>query len=302
MIYNLPAEDRPTPSARQLDQWVRDARDLTGGVEQRIGWVLASTVVMAALQRVTGADDRPLFLVKGGLYRELKLGLEARTTKDIDTLFRGTAEEFEEVVQVTLAQPWGPFLLQATPLRRVEKAQRLVKPYRFDVKLVTKGAIWRRVRVEVSFPEGNISRHAAPVPAPRVTGFFGVETPGEIVGIALDYQVAQKMHAASDPDEPPDLINDRVRDIVDLVLMKEHFYGDTVAPPTLKAACLDVFDARADEVIALGGTPRHWPPAFAASERWAQTYRGYAEPVGMTHTLTEAIAIVEAWVDVITAS
>ena len=301
MIYDLPSEDRPVPSARQLDQWMRDAQELTGGTEQRIGWVLASTVVIAALQRVAGADGRPLFLVKGGLYLELNMGLDARTTKDVDTLFRGTAEEFEEALRVALEQPWGPFLLQATPLKRVEKAQRIVKPYRFDVKLVTKGAIWRRVRVEVSFPEGDISQYATSVPPPSMAGFFGMETPDEIVGIAMDYQVAQKMHAASDPDILPEFINDRVRDIVDLVLIKEHFYADPT-PSTLKAACLDVFNARAKEANALGLTPRYWPPTFIASERWAETYSSYAEPVCLTYSLEEAIAIVQAWVSAITES
>jgi len=83
VIYDLLREPRPVPSARQLDQWVRDARELTGGAEQRIGWVLASTVVIAALQRILGHDGRPLFLVKGGLYLELQLGLKARATKDV---------------------------------------------------------------------------------------------------------------------------------------------------------------------------------------------------------------------------
>jgi hypothetical protein len=48
-----------------LDQWVRDARDLTGGVEKRIGWMLASTIVIAALQRAIADDQQPLFLLKG---------------------------------------------------------------------------------------------------------------------------------------------------------------------------------------------------------------------------------------------
>ncbi|MDR1512529.1 MAG: nucleotidyl transferase AbiEii/AbiGii toxin family protein [Propionibacteriaceae bacterium] len=107
MMYDLPAEDRPLPSARLLDQWVRDAQDLTGGVEKRIGWMVASTVVIAALQRARADDLKPLFLVKGGLYLELQLGVKARTTKDVDTLFRGTAQEFEEAVDQVLAEPWG---------------------------------------------------------------------------------------------------------------------------------------------------------------------------------------------------
>jgi hypothetical protein len=84
------------------------------------------------------------------------------------------------------------------------------------------------------------------------------------------------------------------------MLIKEHFYANDPAPTPLKAACLDVFNARAEEAIALGLTPRYLPPTFIASARWAETYSSYADPVGMTYTLNEATTIVQAWVDAIT--
>jgi hypothetical protein len=299
VIYDLACEQRPEPSARLLDQWVRDAQSLTGGADKRIGWMLASTVVIAALQRALGSDQQPLFLVKGGLYLELKLGLGARATQDVDTLFRGSAREFEESVNKALAEPWGPFALLPTKLERIPKAPRQIKPYRFDVLLVIRGATWRRVRVEVSFPEGDINSHTASVPAPSL-GFFGIDSPSEIIAIAMDYQIAQKMHAASDPDVPPDIINERVRDIVDLVLLREHFYRDG-SPSSLSSACLDVFNARATEVIAIDRTPRNWPPAFVANATWKKTFPKLAESVDMTYSLDQAIGIVEDWVSEITA-
>jgi len=294
MMYDLPEEERPQPSARLLDQWVRDAQDLTGGADKRIAWMLSSTVIIAALQRAIGFDGQPLFLVKGGLYLELQLGLTARTTKDVDTLFRGDAAEFQRVLDQVLAEPWAPFSLVRTELERVEKAPRVVKPYRFDIKLMVRGATWRRVRVEVSFPEGQIGAFANPVPAPGI-GFFGVKSPNEIIGIAMDYQVAQKLHAASDPHAPPDFINDRVRDIIDLVLIKENLYSQDVSP-TLPTACLDVFEARAKEASAIGAVPRHWPPNLVANDTWEAAYPKLATSVGLACSLKEAIIMVEAWV------
>jgi hypothetical protein len=295
MMYDLPAEERPLPSARLLDQWVRDAQGRTGGVEKRIGWMVASTVVIAALQRAQADDQQPLFLVKGGLCLELQLGVKARTTKDVDTLFRGTAKEFEEAVDQVLAEPWGPFALERTRLERVVKAPRLIKPYRFDVKLGVRGKTWRRVQVEVSFPEGGIGAQTVPLPAPAVS-YFGLDTPDQIVAIATDYQVAQKMHAASDPNIPPDVINDRVRDIVDLVLVKQHFYLDDPIPASLRAACLDVFNARAEEAIAIEKAPRYWSPVFASNAAWEKAFPKLAAEVGLTLTLDQAIAFVQEWV------
>ena len=66
MNLDLPDKLRPAPSARSLNTWVRDAVRLTGARERRVGWILASTVVIAALQRALGHDGKPLFLAKGG--------------------------------------------------------------------------------------------------------------------------------------------------------------------------------------------------------------------------------------------
>ncbi|MDR1442906.1 MAG: hypothetical protein LBJ02_11115 [Bifidobacteriaceae bacterium] len=44
----------------------------------QIGWWEGIPAVVAALQRPTGDDAVPLFLVKGGVCMELRFGLEAR--------------------------------------------------------------------------------------------------------------------------------------------------------------------------------------------------------------------------------
>ncbi|MDR0416655.1 MAG: nucleotidyl transferase AbiEii/AbiGii toxin family protein [Propionibacteriaceae bacterium] len=293
-MSDLPVLDRPTLSAKLLNQWIRDAEALTGAGERRIGWLLASTVVVAALQRALGADNAPLFLVKGGVYMELQLGLQARATKDIDTLFRGTVAEFNQALGEVLAEPWGPFTLQATEAEEITNAKRLIKPCRFDVRLIVRGAIWRKVQVEVSFPEGHIAERTQPVAAPSIS-FFGVAAPEQLVGIVMDYQVAQKGHACSDPDDPPAFENDRVRDVIDLCLLKKHFY-DGSELGGLRAACLDVFDARATEAAQLGLEPRAWPPTITANDTWRSQYPKFAAEVGLGLTLEEAIAEISQWI------
>jgi len=272
MNLDLPDKSRPVPSARALNTWVRDAVRLTGLRERRIGWMLASTVVIAALQRTLGGDGRPLFLAKGGVYVEMQLGVGARATQDIDTLFRGTVDDFMVALQQVMSVPWGPFTLETSDIEIITGVKKLVKPRRFEVQLIVKGAVWRKVKVEVGFPEGKIADRAEPVPTPPV-GFFGVDAPDHLVGIAMDYQVAQKMHACTDPDTP-DWTNDRVRDIIDLNLLHDHFY-DGEPPMSLKAACVDLFDARAAEAAALGETPRSWPPTVRPTPSGASSIRSW---------------------------
>ena len=38
-----------------------------------------------------------------------------------------------------------------------------------------------------------------------------------LAGIAMSYQIAQKVHACTDPHDPPAFVNNRARDVVDLV-------------------------------------------------------------------------------------
>ncbi|MDR0783885.1 MAG: nucleotidyl transferase AbiEii/AbiGii toxin family protein [Propionibacteriaceae bacterium] len=299
MSLDLPNKSRPEPSARALNTWVRDAVRLTGMRERRIGWILASTVVIAALQRALGIDGRPQFLVKGGVYLEMQLGLGARVTQDIDTLFRGTVAGFAATLADVLSAPWGPFTLQTSDVEVIAGAKRLVKPRRFEVQLILKGAVWRKVKVEVSFPEGSIADHAQPVPTPQI-GFFGLDAPDHLVGIAMDYQIAQKTHACTDPDTEG-WVNDRVRDIIDLNLLHDYFYlGDP--PVSLKAACLDLFDARATEASELGETPRPWPPVIRANALWREQYPALARSVGLDLTLDEAITKLQAWIAEINAA
>lgn len=111
-----------------LNTWLRDAQTRTGVGEKRIGWLLASTVAVAALHRAVGADEQPLFLLKGGLLMEFHLGLDARVTKDVDALFRGGLERFEFSLDAAIAEPWGPFTLQRTAIEEIAGARRLVKP------------------------------------------------------------------------------------------------------------------------------------------------------------------------------
>ncbi len=295
MTADLPDRQRTPVSARALNMWLRDAQTRTGVGEKRIGWLLASTVAVAALQRALGDDEEPLFLLKGGLFMEFHLGLDARVTKDVDALFRGGVERFESALDAAISEPWGPFTLQRTAIEEITGARPLAKPRRFDLKLLIKGTVWRRIKVEISFPEGHIADGLESVPTPRA-GFFGITTPDHLSGIAMAYQVAQKLHACTDPDDPPEFLNDRVRDVVDLLLIRDRFYGGQAAID-VRAACVDVFNARATEASEVGQPVRRWPPVLAVpNEEWVRAYPALAESVDISLTLDQAVSALNDWI------
>jgi len=284
-----------------LTTWIEQAQDKTGLAVGRLGWLVASSVVIAALQRSLHADGAPRFLLKGGAYLEVRLGLNARATGDIDTLFRGDFDEFLTSLDETLRDPWGPVEFRRSEIEVMENTRRIVKPRRFRVQLLIRGSIWRAIKVEAAPDEGSAGAHFEALPGTSLT-HFGLPSSHEPAGIVLNYQVAQKLHACTDPHQPPNLSNDRPRDLVDLLLIREAFYGPDADLASLRIACEDIFTSRAAELQHLGFEPREWPPTVIAHDHWDADYGRAAGDVDFPLTLAEAVDAVNAWVAEIAAA
>jgi len=295
----LPDRGKEPTSKRNLDAWIQQAQPKTKVAAGRLGWLVASTVVIAALQRTRSEDAHPRFLLKGGAYLEVRLGLEARATKDVDTLFRGDFNDFMDVLDANLAESWGAIELQRTEVQTIEGARRVVKPRRFKVKLLINGQTWRSIDVEVAADEGNAGAQVELFAGPPL-GHFGLPSPIEFAGIVFDYQVAQKLHACTDPHEPPDHINDRARDLVDLMLIRDAFYRDDTDLVALNDACLDLFAARAADAEALGLAVRTWPPHVHAHDHWRTDFAAAAGDRDLT--LTDAVDQINEWIRAIDAA
>jgi hypothetical protein len=60
-MAHLPERGKKPASARVLDTWINQAQDKLGMDAGRLGWLIASTVVVAALQRAVDETGRSLF-------------------------------------------------------------------------------------------------------------------------------------------------------------------------------------------------------------------------------------------------
>jgi hypothetical protein len=218
-----------------------------------------------------------------------------RATKDVDTLFRGDFEEFLSELDSALCDPWGVLSFQRSEITILEDVPKSAKPRRFDIRLFIRGKVWRRIQVEVSPDEGRAGVGVDVLNAPALS-HFGLPTPDKLVGIALDYQVAQKLHACTDPHSPPGSPNNRVRDIVDLVLLRQNFYARTASLRGLADACSDVFQSRAYEAQKLGSASRSWPPAVVAFSHWEGDYVHPANQANLQLGLHEAIDLLNIWI------
>lgn len=299
LLHTLTPKAKQPVSARVLDTWIAQAEGKLGPEAKggRLGWLIASSVAIAAVQRAIDAEGRQLFLLKGGTLLQHRLNATARTTKDVDGLVRGDLDEFLLALEDALAEPWGPLTLRRGEVQVVNVPTKLIKPRRFDIIIEMRGVTWRRIQFEVSSDEAGIGGDSEAIEPPPLSG-FGLPDPDTLVGIAMRFQIAQKLHAVSDPHDPPTVVNDRPRDVVDLLLLRD-LAADTGSPTLvdIRTAGAAVFEARANEARQLGYPDRAWPPAVVAHVHWAEDFKRAASSAGVTLSLDEAVAEVNAWIE-----
>ncbi|MGL5859295.1 MAG: nucleotidyl transferase AbiEii/AbiGii toxin family protein [Angustibacter sp.] len=298
LLKTLTPKAKQPISTRVLNTWIVQAEGRLGEEAEggRLGWLVASSVAVAAVQRARDSEGRQLFLLKGGALLQHRLAATARATKDVDGVVRGDLGGFFTALEDVLDQPWGPLTLRRGEVEVVDVPTRTTKPRRFDIILQMRGVTWRRIQFEVSPDEAGIGEESEAI-EPLPLGGFGLPDPDALVGIAMRFQIAQKLHAVSDPHEPPGMVNDRARDVVDLLLLRD-LISATGSPSLaeVRAAAVAVFAARAAEAVTLGRSRRPWPPTVTAHGHWTEDYTRAAASGGINLPLQAAAAQVNAWI------
>lgn len=298
-LADLKVKTKPPASVSILSQWINHAEKALGvpAAGGRMGWLVASTVVVAALQRAVDTAGTPSFLLKGGTLLQHRLGQSARATSDLDGLVRGDLDDFLNALDVALEEPWGPLTLARSEVEVIATPTRVIQPRRLYIFVSLKGQLWRKVQVELAPDEGGAGSTPETVAAPTLDP-FGLPSPEVLVALAMRYQIAQKLHACSDPHDPPTWVNDRPRDIVDLMLLRDLVaVEDVLTDVEIQEASLAVFEARATDAATLGRPVRRWPPQVVAHPHWPNDYARAAQDGGVTSTLEEAVGAVNDWID-----
>lgn len=295
-VAQLKPKGKEPNSVATLTKWIDYAeRQLGGQNTGRLSWLVASSVVVAKLQQVVDNQGGVRFILKGGTLLQYRLGLSTRATKDVDGIVRGSIDSFIQVLDAQLRGQWGAIDFARSEVEEIRVPSKTINPRCFYIKLSLRNKLWRKVKIEISPDEGKAGSSYEPFVPPSLSG-FGLPTPDTLVGLQLSYQVAQKIHAASDPHIPPDYINERPRDLVDLVLLHS-MIAETGKPSAneLKAAIQDIFDARAAEARATRRNPRLLPARIVAYPHWNGDYQKTAHEVGVDLPMNEAVLLINAW-------
>jgi len=106
--------DESIPTKSHLERLVTThARD-TGIAVARIRRWISTMVLLGALDRVRGEDNQHRFVLKGGVAMELRLGVAARVTNDVDATFYGNRIALQAALTTAFAAPVSGFTFETT--------------------------------------------------------------------------------------------------------------------------------------------------------------------------------------------
>ena len=166
------------------------------------------------------------------------------------------------------------------------------------MKVNLRGVVWGNVQVEVGPDEGRASREQDVLPAPSLD-HFGLPTPARLAGIALAYQVAQKLHACTDPHDPPTERNDRARDVTDLVRLESLAAIDGVSLYELREGMHRRVHRPRSRCSTASANPTDLAGQVVAHPHWRADFASAAAHSGLTVSLDEAVDAVNAWIGAI---
>ncbi len=252
-------KDKPPHSVKVLHSWINTYAKETGQVPERIMRSVSYMIASLALERAQDDTGAPLFLIKGGVMIELRLGLRARATKDLDAVFRAELRTWLERLDGAIGQPVGDFTITRTEPEEIKRTN----TQRLQLIIDYRGRRWAQVPLEVApaeAPDVLEVEHVGPL---RISQ-LGLPEPESVAIVGPRYQIAQKLHACTERFEAgPE--NDRFRDLMDLLLLRDILTDADL--PRVREACSRIFEAR---------KKHSWPPTVTVYESWRAPYREMA--------------------------
>lgn len=260
-------------SVRSLEQRIRN---LEGSADLAIRRRVGMALVVVGQMLPEGA-------IKGGSAMALRYGRGTRFTQDLDAARVQPLARFRSDFEDALDSGWGGFtgrlVEKAGPRPTGVPTAYVMQP--FDVKLDYRGRPWCTVKFELGHNEIGDADEPEYQLADDLAQLFtelGLEAPKPVRVMRADHQIAQKLHALSEPG------SERMRDLVDLQLLDR---GEDLDLTQVRATCERLFDYRRQHP---------WPPAVAVDDGWGALYEAAVEDIDVLTDVDGAVAWVNEFV------
>lgn len=241
---------------RLINVWSRSDT----GVEATAGRLRRLVAVSALAEILDSLDDgSPRLAFKGGASMEIRFGVAARASRDVDALTDvGFDEAFTEIA-ARLRQGWEGFTGRLTDRTEMTRAGIIPPPQRCKIKLAYLDKPFATIDFELGRAEAGSFELLEQIPNAIDLDRVQLGPSGAVVVLGLHYQIAQKLHACT--EIPADGTNPRVHDLYDILLLAGIAERDGLH--RTRAACEHTFTHRA----------RHaWPPVVPDWLDWPQLW------------------------------
>ena len=246
-----------------LEQRLTARNQETGVPIVRLRKLVVFDRLLARLMNV--APDR--WILKGAVALHFRVGLQFRTTRDIDLGRQDSEEEATaDFIAAQSAELGDYFTLAIERTRQLDQAVE-VFTVRYHVAAELAGRLFEDVTVDVGFGDP-LSQDPELVCGPDLLSFAGI-VPAEVPVLPLEEHIAGKLHAYSRrcAGGTP---STRVKDLVDLVMISASFGFQAGC---LRHALENTFTSR--DTHLLPTTLPSPPPG------WATPYRRMADELGL---------------------
>jgi hypothetical protein len=258
----LPHEQpqRAPSNVRDLHSRVGRFARSRGFVPARIYQRVYSELLFGLLADAKAQGLIPLYLLKGGMAMELRFGIRARASKDVDIGIVSGGEELLAVFDRVLALGFAGFAF-----RRRDNLLHMGRAatYRLEVQIAYGGRPFGTLDVDLNEADQETASEQITTSVLTELGL-----PGPLSVPILDpyLQIAHKLHGATEPSRP-DYANRRHRDLLD-VLVFARDESTKLDLPRLRDIVTLEFARREHNRI--------WPPLFELPVPWLEPLRAEA--------------------------
>ncbi len=255
-------------AAKELAQAVRDAAQADGTAEDRLRRAISTTALNGALYNAQASAVIPFYYLKGGMALELRFGLKARASKDVDIGLVHNGPDLLAKFDDVLAAGYEAFSFERKSAKELKNGT-----WRLEIRVAYHGRPWGTV--DVDLVAANYDVAADEVPGIDLAR-FNLKSGPPVKVLAIERQIGEKLHALSAPpidgNKP-----ERARDIADLLFCRGQMQLDFTK---LQEACEAIFEER---------KAHDWPPSFVLPDSWIAPLETHLADLGIRLEAKEAV-------------